>query len=99
MSKTKHPLFKENSTWIYDCTEPSCLDETSPAFWWLKEREPWLRISQEIVAGVTVSTVLASAEAALRVRMALERTSEGGEHARPDIERAAEKRRPVGIMR
>jgi hypothetical protein len=50
----------------------------SEEFWWLREREPWKRVSAEIAAEETVSAVLASAEAAVRVRLAVERTGEEG---------------------
>jgi hypothetical protein len=77
------PIFRlnnERKSWdrLYDCTEPSCLGDVSEDFWWLREREPWKRVSAEIAAEGTVSAVLASAEAVVRVRLALERTGEGG---------------------
>jgi hypothetical protein len=74
-----HRLNGERATWdkLYDCTEPSCSGEISPAFWWLREREPWKRISAEIAAVATVAVVLASAEVAVLVSMA--RDSANGE--------------------
>jgi hypothetical protein len=74
------PIFRlngERKSWdrLYDCTEPSCLDETSPAFWWLREREPWKRVSAEIAAAATVSVVLESAEVAMRAKIAHQRAS------------------------
>jgi hypothetical protein len=84
MSQPKHPgvrpIFRlngERKSWdrLYDCTEPSCLEETSKAFWWLREREPWKRISAEIAAEATVLVVLQSSDVAVRTRLAHERAS------------------------
>jgi hypothetical protein len=76
------PIFRlngERKSWdtLYNCTEPSCLDldECSRAFWWLREREPWRRISAEIAAQTTMAVVLQSAEVAAHVRKTFSRTS------------------------
>jgi hypothetical protein len=75
------PIFRlngERKSWekLYNCTEPSCLDETSPAFWWLREREPWKRIAAEIGAAETALVMYEAAQTALRVRLAQDRASQ-----------------------
>jgi hypothetical protein len=79
------PIFRlnnERKSWdrLYEAFEPSCsmCDQLSEDFWWLSEREPWKRVSAEIAAEGTISAVLASAETAVRFRLAMEKTSEGG---------------------
>jgi hypothetical protein len=74
------PIFRlngERKSWdrLYNCTEPSCLDETSPAFWWLREREPWKRIAAEIAAQETAFVMYEEAQTALRVAQAQDRAS------------------------
>jgi hypothetical protein len=80
----KHPLLRENSTWkrLYEALEPSCsmCDKLSEDFWWLEEKEPWKRISAEIAAGVTAAVMLESAQVALRIGLAHERTSRETRH-------------------
>jgi hypothetical protein len=75
------PIFRlngERKSWdkLYNCTEPSCLGETSPAFWWLREREPWKRIAAEITAADTALFMYEAAQTALRVRMAQGRANQ-----------------------
>jgi hypothetical protein len=83
MSQTKNlgirPIFRldnERKSWdtLYNFSEPSCLGDISEDFWWLSEKEPWKRVSAEIAAEGTISAVLASAETAVRVRLAMEQT-------------------------
>jgi hypothetical protein len=69
----------ERKSWarLYDCTEPSCMApvKLSPSFWWLREREPWRRISAEIAAANNAMMMMTTAAVALRTQMAYARTS------------------------
>jgi hypothetical protein len=83
------PIFRlngERKSWakLYDCTEPSCLDldECSPAFWWLREREPWRRIAAEIAADEIHALMFEAAQTALRIRQAQERAGAGQRETR-----------------
>jgi hypothetical protein len=89
MPQTKNtsirPIFRlnnERKSWdtLYNCTEPSCLGDVSEEFWWLREREPWKRVSAEIAAGTTAAVMLESARIALGIGLAHERTSRETPH-------------------
>jgi hypothetical protein len=74
-----HRLNDKRKSWakLYDCTDPSCLDpeKLSPAFWWLREREPWKRIAAELVAQANAVFMYEAAHRAICDALAQERAN------------------------